>query len=370
MNIKFLDLQRLNARYAPKLLQACQDVIIKGPYIHGTQLDYFESEFATFCHARHCIGTGNGLDALSLVLRAWKVQGLLNDGDEVIVQGNTFIASILAIIQNQLTPVLVEPDPQTFNLTAEGILTHITPRTRVILPVHLYGQLAPMPEIMEIANAHQLLVLEDSAQAHGAEIKGQRAGQFGHAAAFSFYPGKNLGALGDAGAVITQDDELATLVRALGNYGSHIKYQNLYPGVNSRLDEIQAAMMRVKLEHLEKENDERRVVADFYRRKITNEAIVLPACNNPMAHVWHLFVITTPHRDELKEWLLAKGIETLIHYPIAPHKQAALKNFPPLTLPITEQLHRSVLSLPCSPLLTPDEYHYIAEMVNAFRSSK
>lgn len=367
MKIKFLDLQKLNARYAPKLLQACQEVITDGPYIHGPRLEKFEREFAAFCHSRHCIGTGNGLDALSLVFRAWKEQGFLKDGDEVIVQGNTFIASILAILQNQLTPVLVEPDPQTFNLTAERILPHITLRTRVLLPVHLYGQMAPMPEIMEIAHRHNLLVLEDSAQAHGAKMNGLRAGQFGHAAAFSFYPGKNLGALGDAGAVITQNDELAALVRALGNYGSHVKYQNLYAGVNSRLDEMQAAMLRVKLEHLEHENVERRIVADFYRKNICNDAITLPACPDPKAHVWHLFVITSPYRDELKEWLQTKGIDTLIHYPIAPHKQAALKSLPPLTLPVTEQLHQSVLSLPCSPLLTPEEYHYIVEMINAFR---
>ena len=293
--------------------------------------------------------------------------GLLNDGDEVIVQGNTFIASILAILQNQLTPVLVEPDPCTFNLTAEGILPHITSRTRVILPVHLYGQLAPMPEIMDLANRHQLLVLEDSAQAHGAELEGLRAGQFGHAAAFSFYPGKNLGALGDAGAVVTQDDELAARVRALGNYGSHVQYQNLYAGVNSRLDEMQAAMLRVKLGHVVQENDERRTVAEFYRKNIRNDVITVPACNDPQAHVWHLFVVTTPYRNELKEWLLAMGIETLIHYPIAPHQQEALKNLPPVTLPVTEKLHKSVLSLPYSPLLEPAEYNYIVEMLNTFR---
>ncbi|KMJ43317.1 aminotransferase, partial [Xenorhabdus khoisanae] len=262
--INFLDLKKINKQYEAELRNACTKVIRSGWYILGEELDNFENKFADYCNVRHAIGVANGLDALTLVLRAWKNMGKLSDGDEVIIQANTYIASILAITANNLKPILVEPDPLTYNLNTESIEHAITSRTRVILPVHLYGQISPMSTIMSIAEKYKLLVLEDCAQAHGATLNRKKAGNWGHAASFSFYPGKNLGALGDAGAITTSDDELASVVKALRNYGSHIKYENLYEGINSRLDEIQAAMLSVKLKYLDREIERRKDIAHKY----------------------------------------------------------------------------------------------------------
>jgi len=275
--ITFLDLQAINRQYHQELKSACARVIDSGWYIMGNELSEFEIEFARYCGTKHAIGVANGLDALNLVLRAWKELGKLQAGDEVIVQANTYIASILAITENDLVPVLLEPNPETFNLESDLVRGAITSRTKAILPVHLYGQLSPMSELMAIATEFDLLVLEDCAQAHGAEVQGKRAGNWGHAAGFSFYPGKNLGALGDAGAVTTNNDELAQTIRALRNYGSHKKYENLYQGVNSRLDEIQAAMMRVKLPYLEGETARRQDIAQSYRARINNPFVKLPS---------------------------------------------------------------------------------------------
>lgn len=302
--INFLDLKAINNQYKNELKDACARVIDSGWYIMGHELAQFEKEFSHYCGTKHTIGVANGLDALNLVLRAWKELGKLQGGDEVIVQANTYIASILAITENDLVPVLVEPNPETFNLEPAQVREAITPRTKVILPVHLYGQLSPMPELMTIATEFNLLVLEDCAQAHGAEIHGKRAGNWGDAAGFSFYPGKNLGALGDAGAVTTNDDELAQTISALRNYGSHKKYENLYQGVNSRLDEIQAAMMRVKLPYLEKETARRQNIAQSYRTRIKNPLVKLPNVENEGAHVWHLFVVRCDVREKLQQWLL------------------------------------------------------------------
>ena len=274
--ISFLDLKNINAQYKTELVEACTRVIDSGWYIGGKELEQFESNFATYCGVKYAIGVANGLDALILTLRAWKELGKLKDGDEVIVPSNTYIASILAITANNLTPVLVEPNIDSYNIDPSKIEAAITPRTKVILPVHLYGQLAQMPEIMDIARKHDLLVLEDSAQSHGAQIQGKKAGDWGDASGFSFYPGKNLGALGDAGAVTTNDDELAQMLRALRNYGSHEKYKNLVPGVNSRLDEIQAAMLDVKLKFLDQEVEHRRKIADLYLSRIIHPEIILP----------------------------------------------------------------------------------------------
>lgn len=365
--IDFLSLKDINQKYRDELVAACSRVIDSGWYICGNELLQFEKEFAQFCGTEYCIGVANGLDALSLTLRAWMEQGKLKEGDEVLVPANTYIASILAISANGLTPVLVEPDAQTFNLSPANAKAAITAKTKAMLPVHLYGQLADMPALLEIAEQHQLLVLEDAAQAHGASIDGRKAGNWGHAAGFSFYPGKNLGALGDAGAITTNDAELAQTLRALRNYGSHEKYKNLFKGVNSRLDEIQAAMLRVKLQYLDQDTQHRRVLADIYRHHIHNPAVQLPQCSLAGQHVWHLFVIRTAHRTALQQHLASQGIQTLIHYPIPPHQQQAYQEWNARSYPLTERLHQEVLSLPMGPTLTEDEAMQVVAAVNSFQ---
>ena len=363
----FLDLQSINAQYRAELIEACTRVIDSGWYIGGNELTQFEQEFAAYCGAAHCIGVANGLDALILTLRAWLELGRLQPGDEVIVPANTYIASILAISANGLTPVLVEPDAASFNISPANARAAITAKTRAILPVHLYGQLADMPAIMALAREHGLLVLEDAAQAHGAAIAGKRAGSWGDAAGFSFYPGKNLGALGDAGAITTQDAELAQTLHALRNYGSHEKYKNLFKGVNSRLDEIQAAMLRVKLSKLELETQHRRSIAAIYLQNIHHPAVQLPQVASPEQHVWHLFVIRTGQRTALQQHLAAQGIQTLIHYPIPPHQQQAYAEWNAQSYPLTEAMHQEVLSLPMGPTLSEGEALQVAEMVNSFK---
>lgn len=370
--IPFLDLKAINAQYRDKLLAACTQVIDSGWYISGKEVEDFERKFADYCGTQYAIGVANGLDALILTLRAWKELGRLNEGDEVIVPSNTYIASILAISQNNLKPVLVEPDIHTFNIDAKKIEAAITTKTKAILPVHLYGQLAAMPEIMVIAKKYNLLVLEDSAQAHGAEIDGKKAGSWGDASGFSFYPGKNLGALGDAGAITTNDAELAHMLKAIRNYGSHEKYKNLVPGVNSRLDEIQAAILNVKLKFLDQENQYRRHIADLYLKEIQNSAIELPFTNinaeTDTQHVWHLFVIRTQHREQLQKHLAEHGVQTLIHYPIPPHKQQAYQEWNNFNLPISEQIHAEVLSLPIGPTLSIDEVKQVVQLCNGFQA--
>lgn len=384
--IPFLDLKSINQQYQQELKQACARVIDSGWYIQGQELQQFEAEFAAYCGTKHAIGVANGLDALILVLRAWKELGQLQEGDEVIVPANTYIASILAITENRLTPVLVEPDINTYNLSQEGIQAAITPKTKAILPVHLYGLISPMVEIMQIAQEHDLLVLEDCAQAHGAEVNGKRAGNWGDAAGFSFYPGKNLGALGDAGAITTNNDELAQTLKALRNYGSHKKYENLYQGVNSRLDEMQAAMLRVKLRHLEAETARRQQIAAMYCEGINNPYILLPldaatfTTNNSQlttnhspltiqhykAHVWHLFVVRCENREALQQHLSDKGIQTLIHYPIPPHKQQAYEHYADLQLPLTELIHQQVLSIPLDPTMSDAAIKQVIAAMNEF----
>ncbi|EOE6054297.1 DegT/DnrJ/EryC1/StrS family aminotransferase [Vibrio cholerae] len=368
--IPFLDLKSINQQYQQELKQACSRVIDSGWYIQGHELQQFEAEFAAYCGTKHAIGVANGLDALILVLRAWKELGKLQEGDEVIVPANTYIASILAITENRLTPVLVEPNPLTYNLCPKNAEAAINSKTRAILPVHLYGQMADMPAIMDIASRHNLLVLEDSAQAHGASINGIKAGNWGHASGFSFYPGKNLGALGDAGAVTTSDDELAQTIRALSNYGSHKKYENLYQGVNSRLDEMQAAMLRVKLRYLDTETHRRREVAIAYASGITDPTIKLPISPDSTLeslanHAFHLFVIQTKNREKLQTQLTEVGIQTLIHYPIPPHKQNAYKVWNNCVYAVTEEIHKQILSLPISPVITDEQ---VRTVVNSLRS--
>ncbi|MEF2483624.1 DegT/DnrJ/EryC1/StrS family aminotransferase [Vibrio mimicus] len=365
--IPFLDLKQINNQYQKELKEACARVIDSGWYIQGKELESFEKMFAEYCGVQYAVGVANGLDALILVLRAWKELGKLQDGDEVIVQANTYIASILAITNNNLVPVLVEPDENTFNLASETLDQYITAKTKAILPVHLYGQISDMKGIMAVAEKYNLLVLEDSAQAHGAELEGKRTGNWGHAAGFSFYPGKNLGALGDAGMVTTNDAELYQVLKALSNYGSHKKYQNEYQGTNSRLDEIQAAMLSVKLKYLPRETQVRQSIASKYLTDIDNPLVTLPQNKVVAEHVWHLFVIKTQHRDALIRHLADAGIATLVHYPIPPHKQIAYKEFNHLSLPITEKIHEQVLSLPISPVMTSDEVESVIEAVNRFQ---
>jgi len=364
--VEFLNLKKINNRQKNELINAVEKVIDSGWYIMGEELECFEREFSEFCQVDYTLGVANGLDALTLVLRAWKEMGKLKCGDEVIVQGNTYIASILAITENELVPVLVEPDSRTFNLNAKNIISAISDKTRVILPVHLYGQIAPMKEIMEIAREYNLLVLEDCAQAHGAQIDGKRAGSWGDAAGFSFYPGKNLGALGDAGAITTNNPELYNVLKALRNYGSEQKYLNIYKGVNSRLDEIQAAMLRVKLKFLEDDIQTRKNIAQRYISEIKNPLLELPYIENMENHVWHLFVLKTNLRAKLQSWLEKHNIQSLIHYPIPPHKQKAYGELQELSLPLTEALHTKVLSIPLDPTMSDNDINIVIEALNGF----
>lgn len=369
--IPFLDLKKINQKYREALIEAATRVIDSGWYVLGQEVKAFEQEFAAYCGASHCVGMANGLDALVLTLRAWKEMGKLKEGDEVIVPANTYIASVLAITENKLKPVLVEPDEASYNLCPVNTRAAITTKTKAILAVHLYGQLAPMKAIMAIADEHQLLVLEDSAQAHGASIDGRRAGNWGHASGFSFYPGKNLGALGDAGAMTTNDLELAHTVRALGNYGSHKKYENLYQGLNSRLDEMQAALLRVKLKQLDADTLVRKQIAVAYAQGINNPRLSMPIDNHEMvagldAHVFHLFVVRVKQRAAFQAHLKAAGIDSLIHYPIPPHQQQAYKSYNDLQLPLTEHIHKEVVSLPISPVMTMGDVSKVIAAVNAF----
>jgi dTDP-4-amino-4,6-dideoxygalactose transaminase len=362
--IPFLDLKKINQQYREELIEAATNVIDSGWYIQGEQVKAFEKEFASYCGTKHCIGVANGLDALILIFRAYKELGRLKEGDEVIVPANTYIASILAITENRLKPVLIEPDEQTYNLDPKLIEQAITPKTKAILAVHLYGQLADMLEINKIAKKNNLLVIEDSAQAHGASYNGIKAGNWGNASGFSFYPGKNLGALGDGGAVTTNDDELAQTIRAIGNYGSHKKYENLYQGVNSRLDEMQAAMLRVKLRYLDIEIEKRKEISKYYLDNIKDDNMILPIITTDS--VWHLFVIRADKRDELQKYLLENGVQTLIHYLLPPHKQEAYKEWKDESYPISELIHDEVLSLPISRVQSFEDTKRIVKVLNEF----
>jgi len=372
MNIPFLDLKSINGIHRKELIEAITRVIDSGWLIQGEELKAFEQEFSKFCGTKYCIGVGNGLDALSLTLRAWIELGKLKPGDEVIVPANTYIASILAITEVGLTPVLVEPDEATFNLCPANVASKITSRTKVILVVHLYGRLAPVGILRSIANDHGLLILEDSAQAHGASLDGRKAGNWGNASGFSFYPGKNLGALGDGGAVTTNDCELADTIRAIGNYGSQIKYNNIYKGVNSRLDEIQAAVLRIKLKYLNRETLRRIEISKQYLSGIKNKKLTLPNTDlnkhnyDEYSNAWHLFVVRTANRKDFQRHLEKSNISTLIHYPIPPHKQKAYEEYNALEFPITEKIHEEVISLPMYPSLSDTDVSRIIEICNEY----
>jgi len=368
--IKFLDLQKINAQYSRELKHVAGEVIDSGWYLLGEQVRAFESSLASFLGVRNAIGVANGLDALRLIFRAYIELGIMNEGDEIIVPANTYIATILAITDNRLKPVLAEPDNQTCNLDLSGIGNLINERTRGIMVVHLYGRACWSKELEVIARKHNLKIIEDNAQAIGAILDGRRTGSLGDAAGNSFYPGKNLGALGDSGAVTTNDDKLAEVVRSLANYGSRVKYLNEYRGLNSRIDEMQAAFLSVKLKYLDSENQRRREIAQFYTGNIKNPLIRLPFCPSPPEHdhsnVWHLFVIRTALRDRLQQYLTDKGIQTLIHYPVPPHRQKAYKEWNSLSFPVTEAIHREALSLPISQVMMPGEVQTVTEKLNSF----
>ena len=366
--IPFLDLKEINLQYTEELKESANRVIESGWYIRGREVERFEDDFAVYCGAEHAIGVANGLDALTIVLRAWKELGKLKDNDEVLVQANTYIASVLAITENNLIPVFVEPDKDSLNLSSENIRSAISDKTKAILPVHLYGRISPMEAIMKIANEYDLLVLEDCAQSHGASLNGKRCGSWGNAAGFSFYPGKNLGALGDGGIITTNEKDLADTVRALSNYGSNKKYENLYKGINSRLDELQAALLSVKLKYLNYEIAKRRAIATEYLSKISNQYIQLPTYSNFEETVWHLFVIRTKYRKALIEYCDSKGVQTLIHYPIPPHKQKAYEEYNNISLPLTETIHDEVLSIPLDPTMSGESLAYIIEVINSFKN--
>jgi dTDP-4-amino-4,6-dideoxygalactose transaminase len=365
--IKFLDLKKINEPYEAAFQEKLKSVLASGWYILGKEVQEFETNFAQYCGANYCIGTGNGLDALTLIFKGYITLGKLQKGDEVIVPANTYIASILAILQADLVPVLVEPKLETYNIDPNLIQEKITSKTKAILAVHLYGQLAEMDAINEIASQNNLIVVEDAAQAHGAissqksKIKNQKS-----SIAYSFYPGKNLGALGDGGAVVTNDAELAKTIQSLRNYGSEIKYQNQFVGVNSRLDELQAAFLNLKLPNLDGDNEKRRRIAKRYLSEIKREKIILPFWDLSDNHVFHLFVIRTQNREDLQKYLTGNNIESMIHYPIPPHQQEAFESWNNLSFPITEKIHNEVLSLPISPVMTMDEVSYVISILNKY----
>lgn len=367
MNIKFLDIQKINLQHQEAIESKLIAVHRSGWYLLGNETQTFENNLAKYIGAKHVIGVANGLDALRLIIRAYKELGVFNDNDEIIVPANTYIASVLAITDNNLIPVLVEPDINHHNINIDEIEKAITPKTKAIMTVHLYGQVSYNNQLKSIAEKHNIKIIEDNAQAIGAEYNGIKTGNLGDASGFSFYPGKNLGALGDGGAVSTNNDELALTIRAIANYGSQKKYVNTYKGLNSRLDEIQAGILDIKLNHLDQENNKRRNVAERYSKEINNAKITLPNLpEDPKSHVWHLYVIQTKTRSELQKHLEDNGIQSIIHYPIPPHQQDCYKEYNHRSYPITEQLSDEVLSLPISQVMTDEEIAYVIDVINRF----
>lgn len=361
--IKFLDLQAINARYKEDIKSTISGVVESGYYILGQKVSEFESEFSSFCGTKYSVGVGNGLDALSLIMMAMDI----GYGDEVIVPVNSYIASALAISSVGANPVFVDADVNTFNINLDLVEQSITKKTKAIMIVHLYGRAVDMKKVFDLAKKYNLRVIEDAAQAHGAVYMNKRVGSFGSAAAFSFYPGKNLGALGDGGAVTTDDENLAKKIKMLSNYGSIEKYVHLTKGKNSRLDELQAAVLSVKLKRLDFDNERRRDIAAKYLRYIKNSYITLPAVPaDRSSHVWHVFAIRCQRRDELQTYLTEHGIQSLIHYPIPIHKQPAYKEFSNLSFPVAEEIAKDVLSIPISPVLTDTEVNTVIEQLNRF----
>ena len=365
--IPFLDLKKVNNQCHEELKKAFELFLNTGQYILGGQVISFENEFANYCKTKHCIGVSSGLDALQLIFEAYKTLGILKIGDEVIVPANTYIASVLAISNTGLKPVLVEPDIETYNIDTNAVLKAITSKTKAILGVHLYGQLYDVKALEAISKDHNLLLIEDAAQAHGAVNEdGRKAGNVSHASAFSFYPTKNLGALGDAGAITTNNDALAEVLFKLRNYGRTSSYENELKGYNCRLDELQAAFLRIKLRYLDADNNKRKAIAKVYFSKINNDTIILPTCKDLKQHAFHLFVVRSKKRDALKKYLFENGVETLIHYPISIHKQLAYKELNQLKFPVSEQLSKEMLSLPIHQKLEDFEVVKIIDLMNSF----
>lgn len=360
--IKFLDLKKINNRYREEIDSRIKDILDKGWYLQGEENENFTKNFANFCGTKFALGVANGLDALNLIIKAYG----FGNGDEIIVPANTYIATILAISENGCIPILVEPDFKTYNINPDSIEEKITSKTKAIMVVHLYGQAVQMEKIWKIAKKYNLKIIEDSAQAHGAIYQENRTGNLGDASGFSFYPGKNLGCIGDGGAVTTNDEELFNKIKAIANYGSDRKYHHIYKGVNSRLDEIQAAVLDIKLKHLDSDNNKRREISKYYRENIKNSKLILPETYDEKSHVWHIFAVRTHNRDEFQKYLTEKGIQTIIHYPTPPHKQGAYKEWNNLSFPITEEIHNTILSLPISPVMTDSEIEKVVEVVNEF----
>ena len=360
--IKFLDLKKINNRYREEIDSRIKNILDKGWYLQGEENENFTKNFANFCGTKFALGVANGLDALNLIIKAYG----FGNGDEIIVPANTYIATILAISENGCIPILVEPDIKTYNINPDSIEEKITTKTKAIMVVHLYGQAVQMEKIWKIAKKYNLKIIEDSAQAHGAIYQENRTGNLGDASGFSFYPGKNLGCIGDGGAVTTNDEELFNKIKAIANYGSDRKYHHIYKGVNSRLDEIQAAVLDVKLKHLDSDNNKRREISKYYRENIKNSKIILPDTYDEKSHVWHIFAVKTQNRDEFQKYLTEKGIQTIIHYPTPPHKQGAYKEWNNLSFPITEEIHNTILSLPISPVMTDSEIEKVVEVVNEY----
>jgi|TARA_R100000479_G_scaffold21607_1_gene8156 dTDP-4-amino-4,6-dideoxygalactose transaminase len=365
--IPFLDLHKINTRFEAEFQLRFKTFLDSGYYILGNNVSSFETSFAEYCGTKHCIGVANGLEALRLILEGYKVLGKLQEGDEVLVASNTYIATILAIKQAGMTPVLVEAEMEAFNFNIEAIQEAISEKTKAIMPVHLYGQLAPMADISKVAKENNIIVIEDAAQAHGAKnSNGKLAGNLGDAAGFSFYPTKNLGALGDGGAVTTNNDELASVIRKLRNYGASSKYVNELTGFNSRLDELQATFLNIKLPKLDADNEHRRELARKYISEINNKKITLPIWDGSDNHIFHLFVVRVKNRTDFIEYLKENQIGTLIHYPIPPHQQEALPEFNDLSFPVTEQIHNEVVSIPISPVMSDEELDEVILAINNY----
>jgi len=365
MEVKFLDLHKVNMQHQQEIEERLLKTFRSGWYLLGNETKTFEQNLSAYIGSKHAIGVANGLDALRLILKAYIELGIMQAGDEVIVPANTYIASVLAITDNGLKPVFVEPDISTYNIDISAIEAAITSRTKAVMIVHLYGRVVFSDELKKLAHQRNLKIIEDNAQAIGAVWNGKKTGNLGDAAGYSFYPGKNLGALGDGGAVTTNDDALAKAVRAIANYGSEVKYTNKYKGLNSRLDELQAAALDVKLKYIDTENQRRREIAAAYITGIANSKLILPE-NPGDEHVWHLFVVRTDNRDGLQNYLTSNNIHTQIHYPTPPHKQEAYSEYSHLNLPITEKIHNEVLSLPISPVMTNNEVQYVIDTVNKY----
>lgn len=361
--IKFLDLYKINERYRKEIDFKIKEVLDSGWYLQGKQNEIFCENFAKYCGTKYCLGVANGLDSLNIIIKGYG----FGYGDEIIVPANTYIASILAITMNGCTPILVEPSIDTYNINPDLIEEKISKKTKAIMVVHLYGQAVQMDKILNIAKKYNLKVIEDSAQAHGAIYNGKKVGNLGDASGFSFYPGKNLGCIGDGGAITTNDEELYKKVKAIANYGSNIKYNNIYKGINSRLDEIQAGILDVKLKYLDEDNEKRRKIAEIYLKNINNPLVVLPKIYDRNASVWHIFAVRVKDRDKFQKYLADNNIQTLIHYPIPPHKQEAYKEWNTLSFPITEKIHNEIISIPISPVIEEEEVNKIIEVVNVYK---